>query len=863
MAPRGPRGLLLLLFLHTATASSGWGGCLDAQDIFAAVRENSPTGEVIARLSTDVTDPGARLSLAGKDADWFFLEDGALRLNAAPEKILDREVQGPVLMAELACHEDDILQSVYRIMVEILNENDNVPVFAENTIQSVILSELTPVNTVVFTVHAVDGDDDSLIYSIDQESPDAEYLKLDLPNSGEIMLAKPLDYETKSLLTVTIQASEMSTAERFNTSTTVTITVVDGDDQYPQFLPCTLLFQDPFNRICISPVYTVNVTEGQEDIVLDLCPGPIHAVDGDSGLSSPISYAILSGGDDGRFQMDRQTGEVRLMQAVTDRLTKPTLHIRVMAYQEDDPRKYTVASVLVYVHAVNSFPPRFEQQEYQGFVNVANIPASLVNTYGNQVLMLRVLDGDFTHGSNPMIQFTFSPASNQTALYQITQEGLVIAKPNQLSSKQRHRLPVIAVDQESGDAAYTTIVVDVLPEGKPIPYGPLREGHLSGCVVGKALVLCFLFMVLLGCVLYVMAWLMKKHKGHRERCCVAQGKHPNVSLRWYQLMNQRGPLAQMEEVAFTDGDLGTYNPSFSPPAKPPGVFIHKDLPPCRGGPAPLSTARPPDTTFVPSPTGSCSPPPVRCSSSGPVLHPPVASVNHSQMHPPSKSPPPEEHEGSPTAPSPGGGGGGGIGAWADPEPTTTTSPPTTSPPTTGPGLMRPRDPRPPPLPAATPWSDPTLSNTPLGHDHPLAPPSPRGDPNPAPPPYPTPPASATPPEPSRSPLGSAPCSRTPSITTPRSPPLLDATPPETPERPPAGTPPSPDTTGPPTVDVASASPGHPGAVGAAAGGSDSRSAPSTNSEEPAPGCKEGGGGAGPPGDEEEERSREGTQGGHG
>ena len=38
----------------------------------------------------------------------------------------------------------------------------------------------------------------------------------------------------------------------------------------------------------------------------------------------------MAGGDDGRFQMDRQTGEVRLMQAVTDRLTNPTLHIRVM-----------------------------------------------------------------------------------------------------------------------------------------------------------------------------------------------------------------------------------------------------------------------------------------------------------------------------------------------------------------------------------------------------------------------------------------------------------------------------------------------------------------------------------------------------
>lgn len=32
-----------------------------------------------------------------------------------------------------------------------------------------------------------------------------------------------------------------------------------------------------------------------QDIVLDFSPGPIHAVDGDTGLSSPLSYAILSG----------------------------------------------------------------------------------------------------------------------------------------------------------------------------------------------------------------------------------------------------------------------------------------------------------------------------------------------------------------------------------------------------------------------------------------------------------------------------------------------------------------------------------------------------------------------------------------
>lgn len=34
------------------------------------------------------------------------------------------------------------LQSVYRILVEILNENDNTPVFAEETVLSLFLSEV-------------------------------------------------------------------------------------------------------------------------------------------------------------------------------------------------------------------------------------------------------------------------------------------------------------------------------------------------------------------------------------------------------------------------------------------------------------------------------------------------------------------------------------------------------------------------------------------------------------------------------------------------------------------------------------------------------------------------------------------------
>ncbi|XP_028286284.1 cadherin-related family member 5 [Parambassis ranga] len=641
--------LLVHLCLHTVTGMSGWAGCLDGQDVFASIKENSVWGEVVAELMDDTGMEGVHWSLDGKDADWFFLDERSIRLNASADKILDQELLGPVLMAELSCYEDDLLQSVYRVMVEILNENDNFPVFAEDTVQSLIISELTPVNTVVFTVQATDADNDKIIYSIDQTSPDAEYFKVDLPNSGEVMLSKPLDYETKTLLTVTIYASEMNTAERFNTSTNITITVLDGDDQYPQFLPCVLLFQDESSRVCTSPVYTVNITEGEEDIVLDFSPGPIHAVDGDRGLSSSVSYAILSGDDEGHFIMDRETGEMRLTRGVTDRLTTPELHLQVMAYQDNDPRKYSVATVLVRILAVNKFYPEFDMAEYHGFVAARKSSASLVNTYGSKALMLHVQDQDFDHGFNPLIHLTFSPSSNHTDIYQVTQQGLLIAKTHQLKPKQKHVVEVMAVDQESGDSAFATVLVEVLAEGQLIPLSP-GDDHLTGCTVGKALFLSMVFMTVLGCILSMLMWLKRKLKGKRnplERGCVAQGKHPNVSLRWFQLVSHGGgAMPQMDEDPYRNEEYGTCNPSFSFQDKT-GTHTHQDLPHSQAPIPPITTALP-DTSFIPT-EAACRPlisnnnasTPTKSSCSSPSSCPVAVDLN--LTHTAQNSAPPEEN----------------------------------------------------------------------------------------------------------------------------------------------------------------------------------------------------------------------------
>ena len=56
----------------------------------------------------------------------------------------------------------------------------------------------------------------------------------------------------------------MNTGEKYNTTATIIVNVLDGDDQYPIFLPCTPISQDQADSICTNPLYTVNITEKEQ-----------------------------------------------------------------------------------------------------------------------------------------------------------------------------------------------------------------------------------------------------------------------------------------------------------------------------------------------------------------------------------------------------------------------------------------------------------------------------------------------------------------------------------------------------------------------------------------------------------------------
>ncbi|KAM3925095.1 cadherin-related family member 5-like isoform 2-T2 [Leptodactylus fuscus] len=552
-----PPSEILLLTLSLAFQVTSGDQCSGGSNIFTEIPENSPNGTFVANLSMfgDPVTSTVKLCLSGTDADWFYLDGKNVWLNVSSGRTLDREaLDSSVLLVTLTCSEEGYPSVQYRIIVQVLNENDNKPRFLEESIAVQNISELAEVDSVVFTAKALDLDGDVLMYVIDRTMGDYKYFHMDLPNNGKVLLSRPLDYENIQELEVIIHAVEMTTRERQRTTARVRVIVLDGDDQYPQFLPCQYMSHDGL-RVCASPIYSVNVTTGEEPTgSLVFSPGPIFAEDGDKGIMTPISYSLLSGPGSELFQMDNITGSVSLVNTMESIPAPSVFSLKVMASQVGDSRKYSLAEVIIRVLASNKHAPRFAATQYQAFVQEDNNPVALVSTYNGRVLSLMPSDGDFPNGSNPQIHLSLKTQSNHSQLFQITQNGFLIARANLLQAPETFIVKVIARDEESGETANSSVIITVLARGQAAPRDPSEpqpmfpQPDLPIIAAGLG-VLGLLFAILL----FLLIRLLRSHRLQQQqmsRTSLMTEKHPTVSLKWFQPVNTSKSSQQAEEQGY-------------------------------------------------------------------------------------------------------------------------------------------------------------------------------------------------------------------------------------------------------------------------------------------------------------------------
>ncbi|NXI15729.1 CDHR5 protein, partial [Irena cyanogastra] len=285
------------------------------------------------------------------------------------------------------------------ILVTILNENDNPPVFPQPNITRDV-PEDTKVDTAIVgreEVSATDADLDIIYYELTTTVQDTDgYFAIRGVNNPEIYLQKTLDYDKFKSTTLLLYARDrpVTSSDLTNTATaTITIIIEQSDTRAPWFLPCTQLHND--TSVCISSPYSgrVNISEMPTAPLL-LEPGPIYAVDPDYTINDRIVYTLVGGNTNEVFSVDADTGNLTMKKIVT---SPDSFLLQVMATQASNVRKYSVATVEIKVINKSNFPPYFEKGIYNGTVFVGLPQRSFVYQAGDPStpLVITAMDQDF------------------------------------------------------------------------------------------------------------------------------------------------------------------------------------------------------------------------------------------------------------------------------------------------------------------------------------------------------------------------------------------------------------------------------------------------------------------------------------
>ncbi|XP_039326626.1 cadherin-related family member 5 isoform X2 [Saimiri boliviensis] len=322
--------------------------------------------------NTSVTEPlvdihvpaGLEVTLGPSSTPFAFrILRNQLFLNVTP----DYE-ENSLLQAELRCERGGSLVTQTRVIVSVLDINDNSPEFSFTT-KEISVEEDTKVSSTVIPETELEAKDpdvnDILFYTLQEETTGAsDYFSLVGANRPALRLDRPLDFDKrpKMAFRLLVRDTPEEDVEPSHTATaTLVLNVMPADLRPPWFLPCS--FSDGY--VCIQAQYLGAVPTGHIlPSPLVLRPGPIYAEDGDRGINQRIIYSIQDGNVNGTFIIHPDSGNLTMARSVPS----PMTFLLLVKGQQADLTRYSVTQVTVRAVAAAGSPPHFPQSLYRGTV---------------------------------------------------------------------------------------------------------------------------------------------------------------------------------------------------------------------------------------------------------------------------------------------------------------------------------------------------------------------------------------------------------------------------------------------------------------------------------------------------------------
>ncbi|XP_026186727.1 protocadherin alpha-3-like [Mastacembelus armatus] len=247
-----------------------------------------------------------------------------------------------------------------QLLVEVLDVNDNLPVFTKDS-YSVLLPENSPLGTTVIQVNATDLDDGlngEVVYSFGSNVNGKLRELFDInEKTGEITVKGLIDFEEKARYEIDIKASDKGIVP-LKTDKSVIINIVDLNDNIPE----------------------IEVTSFSSAITEDSKPGTTVALisvsDVDSGLNGKVICFIR---ENVPFTLNPSLQD-NMYSVVTksslDREHRSHYDITVVAKDGGDLALSSEKTISVVVSDVNDNSPEFSLSPYSFYVTENNSPGA-------------------------------------------------------------------------------------------------------------------------------------------------------------------------------------------------------------------------------------------------------------------------------------------------------------------------------------------------------------------------------------------------------------------------------------------------------------------------------------------------------
>lgn len=172
-------------------------------------------------------------------------------------------------------------------------------------------------------------------------------------STGYVSTTTSLDRETQNTYTLNLQTRDGGSPPRITNSTLI-VTVEDINDNTPYFRPAT------YAKVLLT-----------EDTAIGTMFLTVSATDADVGVNQRIIYSL--GGDEGRFQVNRTTGELTTISSL-NRETKTDYTLTVTASDSGLSPNSATVKVMVTVIDINDNTPAFTLTSYSSVIleNSAN-----------------------------------------------------------------------------------------------------------------------------------------------------------------------------------------------------------------------------------------------------------------------------------------------------------------------------------------------------------------------------------------------------------------------------------------------------------------------------------------------------------